>query len=86
VIGYGLRVPIELKLPKSMDQPRKTILRRLAKMHGLPEEVWARPKKAAQYSTGVHRSMERLAKRRGVSLRGYLQEIYDETRKEPIHV
>lgn len=85
VIGYGLRVPIELKLPKSMDQPRKTILRRLAKMHGLPEEVWARPKKAAQYSTGVHRAMESLAKRRDVSLRGYLQEIYDETRKEPTH-
>ncbi|HUV33482.1 MAG TPA: asparagine synthase-related protein [Candidatus Desulfaltia sp.] len=85
VIGYGLRVPIELKLPKSMDKPRKTILRQLAKMHGLPEEVWARPKKAAQYSTGVHKAMERLAKRRGVSLRGYLQEIYDETRKEPTH-
>lgn len=85
VIGYGLRVPIELKLPNSIDQPRKTILRQLGKTHGLPEEVWARPKKAAQYSTGVHRAMERLAKRRGVSLRGYLQEIYDKTRRELTH-
>jgi len=85
VIGYGLRIPVEFKLPKNMDQPRKTILRRLAHRHGLPEEVWARPKKAAQYSTGVHRTMEKLAKRRGVSLRGYLQEIYDETRRELTH-
>ncbi|MFH2111697.1 MAG: asparagine synthetase B [Candidatus Bathyarchaeota archaeon] len=85
VIGYGLRIPVELKLPKSVDQPRKIILRRLAQKHVLPEEVWARPKKAAQYSTGVHKAMERLAKRRGMSLRGYLQEIYDETRKELTH-
>jgi asparagine synthase (glutamine-hydrolysing) len=83
VSGYGLRVPVELKLPRGMDQPRKTILRRLAQMHGLPEEVWARPKKAAQYSTGVHSALERLAKRRGVSLHGYLQEIFETTRKEP---
>jgi len=82
VIGCGLRVPVELKLPRSLGEPRKTILRRLAQMHGLPEEVWARPKKAAQYSTGVNKAMEKLAKRRGMSLRGYLQETYEKVWEE----
>jgi asparagine synthase (glutamine-hydrolysing) len=82
VIDYGLSIPVELKLPKEMNKPRKAILRRLGQKHGLPEDAWAWPKKAAQYSTGVHRAMERLAKSRGHSLRGYLHDIYEEIRRE----
>ena len=82
VIDYGLRIPIELKLSKNLNQPRKTILRSLGQIHDLPEDVYARPKKAAQYSTGVHRAMKRLAKRRGLSLGGYLLRMYSEIQRE----
>ncbi|MFH1286122.1 MAG: asparagine synthetase B [Candidatus Micrarchaeota archaeon] len=34
---------------------RKSILRRIARELGVPEEACARPKKAFQYSTGIHR-------------------------------
>ncbi len=78
VIGFGLEVPTEYKLPSSIEEPRKTILRKLAKKLGFPAEVSDRPKKAAQYSTGVHKALNRIAKRRGVSLPEFLKRRYEE--------
>jgi len=78
IIEFGLGVPTEYKLPSSMGEPRKTILRKLAKKLGLPEEVSGRPKKAAQYSTGVQKALVGVAKRRGESLPGFLKRKYEE--------
>jgi len=81
VVSYGLRIPVDYKLKPDSRQPRKTILRKLAKRLGLPEEVWGRPKKAAQYSTGVHRCLKRLAKGQGKSLQEYTQGLYKQIRE-----
>lgn len=78
IIEFGLGVPTEYKLPSSIEEPRKTILRRLAKKLGFPAEVSDRPKKAAQYSTGVHRALSRMAKSRGESLREFLRRRHGE--------
>lgn len=72
--AFALSLPLEHKLPKSGVEPRKMILRRLASKLGLPDEVANRPKKAAQYSSGAAKMLERLAKRRGKTVVGYLSD------------
>ncbi|MCK4438568.1 hypothetical protein KAV47_05805, partial [Candidatus Bathyarchaeota archaeon] len=78
IIMFGLGVPTKYKLPPDIEEPRKTILRRLAKNLGFPAEVSDRPKKAAQYSTGVHKALSKMAKSRGESLPEFLRRRYEE--------
>ena len=78
IIMFGLGVPTKYKLPPDIEEPRKIILRRLAKNLGFPAEVGDKPKKAAQYSTGVHRALNRIAKSRGESLPEYLRRRHEE--------
>lgn len=69
IIDFGLSIPSTLKLSKEPDCIRKTILRKLAKKVGILGEIADRPKKAAQYSTGVDKALRRIAKRKGFSIR-----------------
>jgi asparagine synthase (glutamine-hydrolysing) len=78
IIEFGLEVPVEYKLPSSIEEPRKTILRKLAKRLGFPAEVSDRPKKAAQYSTGVHKALIRIAKSRGEGMPEFLKRRHEE--------
>jgi asparagine synthase (glutamine-hydrolysing) len=78
IIMFGLGVPTRYKLPSSIEEPRKIILRRLAKKLGFSAEVSDRPKKAAQYSTGVYKALTRIAKSRGDSLPEFLKRRYEE--------
>lgn len=54
---------------------RKGLLREVAKTLELPEAIVERPKKAAQYGSGVIPNMKRLAKRRGVQLSEFLRTV-----------
>jgi len=85
IVSLGLSMPAEQKLPPQPGMPRKVALRRLAETLGFPQTVWARPKKAAQYSTGVQKALNRIAKRRGVSLRAYLNQVYRSVFEEMRH-
>ena len=78
IIMFGLGVPTKYKLPPDIEEPRKTILRRLAKNLGFPAEVSDRPKKAAQYSTGVHKALSKMAKSRGENLPEFLRRRHEE--------
>jgi len=49
-----LNVPIKYKLDDD-DNLRKCILREIAKDIGVPSEIVRRPKKAAQYGSGIHK-------------------------------
>ena len=69
---FALGLPPQYKLPKDGKEPRKIILRHLAKRLGFPPAVSGRPKKAAQYSSGTGKMIERLAKRSGKSVPGFL--------------
>ncbi len=79
---FALSLPLEYKLPKSGKEPRKMILRRLASKLGLPDGVANRPKKAAQYSSGAAKILERLAKRSGKTVEGYLSDRMRGIRRE----
>ncbi len=69
---FALSLPPQYKLPREGKEPRKIILRNLAERLGLPQAVSGRPKKAAQYSSGTGKMIEKLAKRNGKSVPGFL--------------
>jgi asparagine synthase (glutamine-hydrolysing) len=69
---FAMSLPPRYKLPKEGKEPRKIILRHLAKRLGLPRIVSERPKKAAQYSSGTGKMIEKFAKRSGKSVNGFL--------------
>jgi asparagine synthase (glutamine-hydrolysing) len=77
-IDFGLSIPSSLKLSNDPDCIRKTILRKLAKKVGILDEIADRPKKAAQYSTGVDKALRRISKRKGFSLRELIQSRFKE--------
>ena len=72
--AFALSLPLEYKLTKNGREPRKIILRRLASMLGIPDEIANRPKKAAQYSSGATKLIDRLAKRHGERVESYLSD------------
>lgn len=82
VVGFGLSLPVNLKLSKGPDPSRKLVLRALAEELGLPTRVVKARKRAVQYSTGANRALKLLARRRGRSLAGYLAERFERVRKE----
>jgi len=80
LINLGLSMPTSLKIPKTVGQPRKIVLRALAERLGLPSEVADRPKKAIQYSTGVAKALRKLSKGEGLSVQRYLRMRFDKLR------
>jgi len=74
---FGLALPVELKLSADEGSPRKLLLRALARKIGLPDAVASRRKRAVQYSTGVSRTLKRLAKRAETTLSQYLAERFE---------
>lgn len=56
VVDIARAVPARRKV--AADGTRKAILREVARSLGLPEELAARPKKAAQYGSGIHDLIE----------------------------
>jgi asparagine synthase (glutamine-hydrolysing) len=68
LVDCALNIPITQKLPKNLDEPRKKILRKLAAAQGIPDEFARRPKKAAQYSSGVSKTLRKIAKKHGMTL------------------
>ncbi len=76
-IEYGLSIPVERRLWLGDTAPpyphekhnNKYIIRKfcekLAALEVLPKEIVWRPKKAAQYGSGIHKLLERLAKKAG---------------------
>ncbi|ASJ02282.1 asparagine synthase [Thermococcus profundus] len=75
VVWTALNIPLELKISGGV---RKAILRKLALKLGLPAEIASREKKAAQYGSGAQKALERIAKRRGTSLRGLAEALFSE--------
>jgi asparagine synthase (glutamine-hydrolysing) len=78
---FALSMPLKLKIESPKDQLRKIVLRKVAENIGLPPQIVRKPKKAIQYATGINKSLKKLAKREGVSLKEYLQEIFQTTFK-----
>jgi len=76
VVRFSLGLPLNLKIESVEDRLRKRVLRRAAQNLGIPPFVANKTKKAVQYTTGVNKALQRLAKRKGLTLRGYVEKVF----------
>ena len=59
LVEYAINLPIKYKISGPGDILRKNILRKLAFNEGLDTEIAYRPKKAAQYGTGIDKILRK---------------------------
>ncbi len=59
LVEFSLNIAAEYKISSADDKIRKNILRQVAKDLGLPDEFVYRPKKAAQYGTGIDKILRK---------------------------
>ncbi|MGD9130110.1 MAG: asparagine synthetase B [Candidatus Bathyarchaeota archaeon] len=76
VVDFGLRLPLRLKINSVEDKLRKRVLRRVAHNLEIPSFMADKPKKAVQYTTGVTKALQCLAKDEGLTLRGYVKQAF----------
>ncbi|GAB4316213.1 MAG: asparagine synthase (glutamine-hydrolyzing) [Methanobacteriaceae archaeon] len=76
IINLALNIPMKYKIKDGKDTLRKCILRRVASDLKVPEEIVYRPKKAAQYGSGIHKILvKKVLKKKDYSK--YLNEKYE---------
>ncbi len=62
IINKAINIPMKYKINGKNDNLRKCILREIGAELGVPEETVLRPKKAAQYGSGVHKMLKKVLK------------------------
>jgi len=77
VVDFSLSLPVDLKIDSATGL-RKVVLRTVAEMLGMPPFIVNRPKKAIQYATGVDGALRRLARGKGLTLREYIEKVFNE--------
>jgi asparagine synthase (glutamine-hydrolysing) len=76
VVDFSFRLPLRLKINSVEDNLRKRILRRVARNLEIPSFMADKPKKAVQYTTGVTKALQRLAKNENLTLRKYVEKAF----------
>ena len=77
VIQFGLRLPLSFKIKSAEDNLRKHILRKVAHdRFEIPKLLSDKPKKAVQYTTGVTKALQRIAKQNNMTLREYVEDAF----------
>lgn len=62
VINTAINIPMKYKISGTEDNLRKCILREAGAELGVPAEIVNRPKKAAQYGSGIHKMLKKVLK------------------------
>ncbi|MGF7119043.1 asparagine synthase (glutamine-hydrolyzing) [Methanobacterium oryzae] len=62
IINTAMNIPMKYKINGKDDNLRKCILREIGAELGVPEEIVKRPKKAAQYGSGIHKMLKKVLK------------------------
>jgi asparagine synthase (glutamine-hydrolysing) len=55
VVDLAMQIPMKYKINGKDDKLRKSILREVAADIGVMDDIVKRPKKAAQYGSGIHK-------------------------------
>lgn len=71
IINIAMNIPMKYKINGENDQLRKCILREVALDIGVPQEIVERPKKAAQYGSGIHK----ILKKKVLKDQGYIMDL-----------
>ncbi len=74
---FALSLPLQFKI-EAKSASRKIVLRKAAEKMGLPPQITNKPKKAIQYATGVSKTLKKMAKRNKLTLKEYLQKVFQE--------
>lgn len=82
IAKFAENLPINLKLEPKVTTLRKLVLRRVAANLGLPMSVVTKPKKAIQYTTGVNKTLKKIAKRQHLTIKDYLENMFQATCKK----
>ena len=77
VVDFALRLPLRFKIKSTEDKLRKHILRRVAHDIDVPSLMADKPKKAVQYTTGVTKALQKIAKNNNQTLREYTKQTYN---------
>jgi asparagine synthase (glutamine-hydrolysing) len=95
VVEFSKVVPISLKIRNEKDELRKHFIRIVARKKGLPAKVVYRKKRSLQYSSGLHQSLRRLARKKGFTnqkgnamgyesgVKAYIKTLEKQTIKNP---
>ncbi|WP_414468733.1 asparagine synthase (glutamine-hydrolyzing) [Methanobacterium sp. ACI-7] len=62
IINTAINIPMKYKINGKEDKLRKCILREVGAELGVPAEIVMRPKKAAQYGSGIHKMLKKVLK------------------------
>ena len=81
VIRFSLTIPLEFKVREGNDVTRKWVLRNVAKMIGVPDDIAWRRKKAIQHGTGVENAIRKLGRSYGLTVDAFLAKTYDEVKR-----
>jgi asparagine synthase (glutamine-hydrolysing) len=81
IVKFAINLPVELKIEPSDHTLRKLVVRQTARNFGLSEATVDRPKKAMQYGTGVNDALNRLAKRKHLTLKEYVHKTFQDALK-----
>jgi len=76
VVRFALSLPVNLKIDSVDDPLRKRVLRHVGINLGIPVFIVERTKKAVQYATGVSKALRELARRRGLTQRDYIKQVF----------
>ena len=76
IVHFSLGLPLNLKIESAEDRLRKRVLRQVAQNLGIPPFIANKIKKAVQYTTGVNKAIQRLAKRKGLTSWEYVEKIF----------
>lgn len=77
IAKFAAELPLQLKIELPDNGLRKLVLRRVAENLGLPKIIVEKKKRAIQYATGVNKTLEKLAKKENLQLKGYLERIFE---------
>ena len=64
-VRFALDIPLRYKIRGEDDELRKHVLREAAFKIGVPQSTAMRRKKAFQYSSGIHKAISKLARKKG---------------------
>jgi asparagine synthase (glutamine-hydrolysing) len=78
VVRFALSLPLKLKIASPEDVLRKKVLRHLALAVGIPAFIANRTKKAIQFATGIDKTLRKLAKDKGLTFTGYINQAFKE--------
>lgn len=77
IVEFASRLPFKFKIKSTEDKLRKHILRKVAHdQFEIPKLMSDKPKKAVQYTTGVTKALQRIAKENKMTLQEYVDETF----------